>query len=82
MSAGKRDKGMDRERKLIVENNTNLAGVVATCPVCGVEIEAGSGIAVFEMSCGRPMCEGCVDRHGLALQRWFGDGARSAPLHR
>ena len=82
LSAGKRDKGMDRERKLIVEIKTNFKQRLGPCPICGEEFEALPGLTVFEMSSDKPICESCVDRNGLALLRWFRDGARSAPLHR
>ena len=73
---------MDRERKLIVEIKTNFVEVVGPCPVCGEEFEAAPGLAVFEMTSDRVVCERCVDGQGLALLRWFRDGQRSAPLGR
>ena len=82
MSAGE-DSGMRKQdRKLIVEIKTNFAEVVAPCPICGVVFEAAPGLTVFEMSSDRPICEDCVAGNGLALLRWFRDGARSAPLGR
>ena len=69
-------------RRLIVEVKSNFARVVAPCPICGGEFAAPLGLMVFEMSSDRPICASCVDGHGLALLKWFQDGARSAPLHR
>ena len=66
-----------QDRKLIVEIKTNFAEVVAPCPICGEEFKASPGLAVFEMTSDKPICESCVDGHGLALLRWFRDGARS-----
>lgn len=69
-------------RKMIVEIKSNSAEVVGPCPICGGESEASPGFMVFEMSSDRPICASCVDGHGLALLKWFQDGARSAPLGR
>ncbi len=70
----------EQDRKLIVEIKSNFSQVVGPCPVCGGESKASPGLMVFEMSSDRPICESCVDGHGLALLRWFRDGASSAPL--
>ena len=69
-------------RRLVVEVKSNFAQVLVPCPICGEEHEALPGLMVFEMSSDRPICESCVDGHGLALLKWFQDGARSAPLGR
>lgn len=69
-------------RRLVVEVKSNFAEIVAPCPICDGEFKASPGLMVFDMSSDRPICESCVDSHGLALLRWFRDGARSAPLGR
>ena len=72
----------EQQRRPIVEIKTSFAESVACCPVCGGEFVTSIGLTAFEMATDRPLCESCIDRHGLSLLKWFRDGARSAPLHR